>query len=253
MRVDLNADMGETVKGMPTGDDAALLDIVTSANIACALHAGDPNAMAHSFALARDKRVGAGAHPGFPDLENFGRKRMDLPPKTVQNLVAYQVAASAGMARAAGIELTHVKLHGALANMCAEDTELAKHAFDGALSVAPEALLMVIAASAQVEAAEALGAAYVTEIFADRAYTAKGGLVDRSQPGAVIHDAAEAADRVAQMVAKGAILTVDGDWIECPIDTICCHGDTPDAVNIARLVRRTLETEGHLVTRFVRA
>ena len=238
-QVDLNADMGEGA-----GDDAALMEVVTSANIACGFHAGGPGEMARAMAQAARQGVAVGAHPGFDDAANFGRSRMQVPADLLAAQIAYQVGAAQGMARAHGLALRHLKLHGALANMAAEDAELARRCFDAALSVAPDMALTVIAATAQQEAAEALGQPWLGEIFADRAYNADATLVDRRQPGAVIHDAKEAAARVLRMVKRGAIEVAQGGWIETRIDTICLHGDTPQAVAMARAVRAALEGAG---------
>lgn len=238
-RIDLNADMGEGI-----GDDAALLGIVTSANVACGFHAGGPDDMARTMALAVANGVRVGAHPGFDDPAGFGRHRMDVPLETLQNQIRYQVGAAQGIARANGTALHHLKLHGALANMASEDAELARACFDAALSVAPDMAVMVLAATAQQRAAEALGITWLGEIFADRAYNDDATLVDRALPGAVIHDAGLAGRRVADMARAGAIITANGGQIETRIDTICLHGDTPQAVNIARAVRAALQAEG---------
>ncbi len=238
-RIDLNADMGEGI-----GDDAALLGIVTSANVACGFHAGGPDDMARTMALAVANGVRVGAHPGFDDPAGFGRHRMDVPLETLQNQIRYQVGAAQGIARANGTALHHLKLHGALANMASEDAELARACFDAALSVAPDMAVMVLAATAQQRAAEALGIIWLGEIFADRAYNDDATLVDRALPGAVIHDADLAGRRVADMARAGAIITANGGQIETRIDTICLHGDTPEAVNIARAVRAALQAEG---------
>src|SRR6056297_767910 len=201
-RVDLNADMGESFGPWGMGDDAALLDVVSSANIACGFHAGDWDVMA------------------------------------------------AAMARAAGGALRHLKLHGALANMASEDAGLARACFDAALSVDPEIILMVLAGTAQEHAARDLGARMACEIFADRAYNPDGTLVDRRAPGAVIHDAAKATARIAAMLQAGAIIAEDGTHLPARIDTICLHGDTPEAVGLARALRAGLEEAGLRVTRF---
>ena len=206
MRVDLNADMGESFGPWPMGNDAALLDIVTSANIACGAHAGDPDVMATTMALAHERGVGIGAHPGFADLAGFGRRRMQVPLPSLQNSVRYQVSAALGMAKAAGATVRHLKLHGALANMATEDEELALACYEAALSVAPDIIVMVIAATAQDRAVQQLDCAFCREIFADRAYNDDATLVDRSQPGAVIHDAQEAGNRMVEMVRSGAII-----------------------------------------------
>jgi len=250
MQVDLNADMGESFGPWTMGDDAALLGTVTSASIACGAHAGDPDVMAATMGIALEKGVGIGAHPGFADIQGFGRRRIDMPTKSLQNSIRCQVGASLGMARALGAEVRHIKLHGALGNMTSEDEELARACFEAALSVQPGAIIMVLAATAQERAARSLGASFACEIFADRAYNADATLVDRRLPGAVIHDAELAGRRMVEMVKAQAIITDDGTRIETPIDSICCHGDTPEAVEIAANVRRTLEAAGITVKAF---
>ena len=251
--VDLNADMGESFGPWTMGDDGALLDIVTSANVACGFHAGDWNVMADTMAAAVAKGVGLGAHPGFPDLHGFGRQRMAFDPQSLQNIVRYQVGAAQAMAKAAGGQLRHLKLHGAMANMASEDEAMARACYEAALSVAPDIIIMVLAGTAQHRAASALGCAAACEIFADRAYNDDATLVDRSLPGAVIHDPAQAGERIAQMVREGAIITKSGERIETRIDTICLHGDTPSAVSIAAEVRRALEQSGVTLARFAGA
>ena len=248
--VDLNADMGESFGPWQMGNDAALLDIVTSANIACGFHAGDPDVMMGVMRRAVENGVGIGAHPGFDDLRGFGRHRLQVPLTTLANQIRYQVGAAQAMARAAGSKVRHLKLHGALANMASEDADLARTCYEAALSVAPDIAIMVLAATQQQKAAEELGATWVGEIFADRAYNDDATLVDRSKPGAVIHDAAIAGPRVAQMVKEGAIITESGARIETRIDTICLHGDTPQAIDIARSVRSALEADGIEVKTF---
>ena len=242
--VDLNADMGESFGPWTMGDDASLLNIVTSANIACGGHAGDADVMAATMRMAHDNSVGIGAHPGFMDIAGFGRDRMSVPRGTLQNQVRYQVAASIGMARSVGASVRHLKQHGALANMASEDGTLARDLYEAALSVAPDLIVMVLAASAQQDAVRALGCSWAGEIFADRAYNDDATLVDRSKPGAVIHDADVAGSRMVKMVQAGAIITESGKQIETQIDTICLHGDTAEAVAIAGSVRRQLEAAG---------
>lgn len=253
VRVDLNADMGESFGPWVMGDDLALLDIVTSANIACGLHAGDPDVMSRTMRAASGKGVGIGAHPGFADLQGFGRRRMSLPGESLGNLVQYQIGAAQGMARAAGAEIRHLKLHGALANMASEDKATALTCYRAALSVAPDIVVMVLAGTAQEAAVRELGCDAACEIFADRAYNDDATLVDRSLPGAVIHDAARAASRIVKMIRAGAIITENGKHIPTRIDTVCLHGDTPKAVGIASCTRRALEAAGILVTRFIGA
>ncbi|SEL18085.1 UPF0271 protein [Roseovarius azorensis] len=242
--VDLNADMGESFGPWRMGDDEALLGVVTSANIACGQHAGDWDVMAATMRAAARNGVGIGAHPGFADLQGFGRRRMSLPLDSLGNLVRYQLGAAQAMARANGATVRHLKLHGALANMASESKEMARACYEAALSVAPEIIVMVLAGTAQQAAAAELGCRTACEIFADRAYRDDATLVDRSQPGAVIHDPATAAARMVEMVRAGAIVTTSGKRIPSRIDTICLHGDTPTAVAIARAVRGALNEQG---------
>lgn len=250
MQVDLNADMGESFGPWKMGDDAALLESVTSANIACGGHAGDPDVMAKTMGIALSKGVGIGSHPGFVDIQGFGRRRITMPLSSLQNSIRVQVGATLGMANALGATVRHVKLHGALGNMTSEDEAMAHGCYQAALSAHPDAILMVLAATAQERAARSLGARFACEIFADRAYNDDATLVDRSLPGAVIHDAELAGQRMVDMVKAQAIITESGKRIETPIDSICCHGDTPEAVEIAASVRRALEAAGIRVAMF---
>ena len=242
--VDLNSDMGEGFGPWPMGDDAALLDVVSSANIACGFHAGDADTMAATMRLAVENNVGIGAHPGFLDLQGFGRRRMQVPHATLGNWVRYQLGAAQAMARAAGGHVRHLKLHGALSNMACEDKAMARACYEAALEVDPNVILVVLAATALEEAARELGAAHANEIFADRAYNDDATLVDRRQPGAVIHDPALAARRMVEMVSKGAIVTESGKEIPTRIDTICVHGDSAEAVALSKAVRAGLEAAG---------
>ncbi|MDJ1007614.1 MAG: 5-oxoprolinase subunit PxpA [Paracoccaceae bacterium] len=242
--VDLNADMGEGFGPWTMGDDEGLLDIVTSVNVACGMHAGDWDVMERTFASASARNLGLGAHPGFPDLQGFGRRRIDLAAASIGNLVAYQVGAARGIAAKTGSEIRHVKLHGALANMASEDEALARVCYEAALAVAPEIIVMVMAGTAQQSAAAALGCRVACEIFADRAYTDDATLVDRTEPGAVIRAPQRAARRVVDMIEAGAILSESGKRIPTRIDTVCLHGDTPAAVSMARAVREGLAAAG---------
>ena len=253
VRVDLNADMGESFGPWVMGDDLAVLDVVSSANIACGMHAGDPDVMARTMAAARDRDVGIGAHPGFSDLQGFGRYRMSLPEATLGNLIRYQIGAAQAMARSVGAEVRHLKLHGALANMASEDKAMALACYRAALSVAPEIIVMVLAGTAQQAAVKELGCAAACEIFADRAYNDDATLVDRSLPGAMIRDPDRAAARMVDMIGARAIITESGKRIPTRIDTICLHGDTPEAVQIARATRAALEAAGIEVTQFAGA
>lgn len=248
--VDLNADMGESFGPWKMGDDAALLDIISSANIACGFHAGDWDVMAKTMQTAKENGVGIGAHPGFNDLQGFGRQRMHVPLPSLANMVRYQLGAAQGMARALGATVRHLKLHGALANMCSENQDMAHACYEAALSVDPDIIIMVLAATAQERAVKDLGCNWVGEIFADRAYNDDGTLVDRSLPGAVIHDAAIAGPRITEMVQEGAIITTTGKRIPTDIGTICLHGDTPSAVTLARSVRDSLSDAGITIQKF---
>jgi len=243
-RVDLNADMGESFGAWVMGNDAALLDIVTSANIACGFHAGDPDVMAATMRLAAERRVGIGAHPGFADLAGFGRRRVALPDASLANLVRYQLGAAEAMAKAAGGSVRHLKLHGALSNMASEDEALARVAYEAALDIRPDIVVMALSGTAQEAAVRALGCAWAGEIFADRAYNDDASLVDRRLPGAMIHDPAAAGPRIVKMVQDGAIHAASGKRIPARIDTICVHGDGPEALAIARGVRDALEAAG---------
>ena len=250
--VDLNADMGESFGPWKMGDDESLLKIITSANIACGFHAGDPDVMARTMALAAENGVSIGAHPGFPDLQGFGRRNMKLPHNSLRNLVRYQLGAAMGVARAVGTEVRHLKLHGALANICSTDPDMARACYQGALDVDPDIIIMVLAVTKQEEAVRGMGCKWVAEIFADRAYNDDGTLVDRSLPDAVIHDADIAGPRILNMVREGAIITESGKRIETSINTICLHGDGPTAVQIARSVRESLIEGDVEVTKFIR-
>lgn len=250
MRVDLNADMGESFGDWRMGDDAALLDVVTSANVACGMHAGDWDVMADTMRRAAERGVEIGAHPGFPDLQGFGRRHMAMAHGSLRNLVTYQVGAAMAAARAAGGAVRHVKLHGAMANMASEDEAMARAAYEGALAAHSDAILLVIAGTAQERAAKALGAAWAGEVFADRGYRADGTLVPRGESGAMVHDPDEAAARMAAFVRDGAVRAVDGTRVPVAVDSICLHGDGPTALAIARAVRAALEAEAVAVTAF---
>lgn len=250
LSVDLNSDMGEGFGRWSLGDEAGLLRIVTSANIACGFHAGDPDTMAATMRLAVENGVGIGAHPGFADLMGFGRNRMDVPLKSLANQIRYQVGAAQAMARAAGGEVRHFKLHGALSNMASENADMARACYEAALEVAPDVIIMGLAATKMESVCRDLKCRWAGEIFADRAYNPDGTLVDRRLPGAMIHNAAEAARNMVNMVCEGAILTSDGQRLETRIDTICVHGDSATAVRFSAEVRKGLEDAGIALRQF---
>lgn len=250
LTVDINSDMGEGFGPWKMGDDAGLLKIVSSANIACGFHAGDPDTMAATMRLAVGNGVGIGAHPGFADLIGFGRNRMHVPLGTLANQIRYQVGAAQAMARAAGGAVRHLKLHGAMSNMASVDPDMARACYQGALDVAPDIIIMGLAATAMEDVCRELGCRWAGEIFADRAYNADGTLVDRRLPGAMIHDPAEAAANMVRMVRAGAILTGNGQRLPTRIDTICVHGDNAEAVRLSRTVREGLEAAGVAIAPF---
>jgi UPF0271 protein len=244
MKIDLNSDLGESFGPWPMGQDAALMDSISSANVACGFHAGDPGVMRATIALAGEKGVAIGAHPGFPDLVGFGRREMKATPAEVEDLVLYQVSALAGMASAQGVKLQHVKAHGALYNMACRDRALA-----GAIAKAVAAfdrtlILFGLPNSELLRAGEAAGLSVAAEAFADRAYDPDGALTSRTKLGSVIHDTQTVVDRAIRMVRDRQVIAVDGSTIALRADTICLHGDTPGAADHARAVRRGLESAG---------
>lgn len=250
--VDLNSDLGEGFGSYSCGDDAAMLSIVTSANIACGFHAGDPDVMAATFATARAAGVSAGAHPGYADLQGFGRRRIPLSTREVEHLVAYQLGAAMGMAALAGHRISHVKAHGALANVAAAERPVADAIARAVKAVDPALAFLAIACSHQVAAGEAAGLRTVSEVYADRGYAEDGQLAPRGTPGAVITDPEEAAARTLRMVEAGAVLTRGGGRIPVAIESICVHGDNPHAVAAARLLRDRLTAAGITLAPFAR-
>ncbi len=244
LKTDLNSDIGEGYGDWSKGDDAALMEVITSANIACGFHAGDPDVMAETMRLAVANGVGIGAHPGFADLKGFGRRRLALSHEEIANMVTYQLGAAQAMARAAGDEVRHLKLHGALSNMASEDADLARVCYEAALKVQPDIVIMVLAATAMEQVVRELDCAWAGEIFADRAYNDNATLVDRSQPGAVLHDPEAITTRILAMLQEGAIIAESGKRIPCKIDTICVHGDTAGALAMTMGLRSGLEAAG---------
>jgi UPF0271 protein len=251
MRIDLNSDLGEGFGPWRMGDDGAMLDIVTTVNIACGFHAGDPEIMRATAEAARAKGLAVGAHPGFADLANFGRRRVaGLTARETENLIAYQVGAFAAQAALAGIRPTHVKPHGALANVIAEDDALALAVARAVKAVDPTLMLMVMPGMATERAAEKLGLATVREVYADRTYADTFNLTDRALPGAVLHDPAEAVTHVRRILEDGVITSVSGKTLKVVIDTVCVHGDNPAALQMARTLRDALTRAGFTVTPF---
>lgn len=249
-KVDLNSDMGEGFGAYTMGDDDAILSIVSSANIACGFHAGDPEVMAATFAMAKTRGVAVGAHPGFPDRWGFGRRKMDFSMGEIERLVAYQIGAAQALSTYASHPITHVKAHGALGNLTQTDAGVAEAVCRAIKAVDPSLICLAIALGHQAGIAAEMGLTVRSEIFADRAYTEDGNLVPRTLPGAVIHDPDEAAARVVRMVRAQGIETVSGKIIACPIDSICVHSDTPAAVAIAAKVRSALESNQIAIANF---
>lgn len=251
--IDLNADLGEGFGAWRMGDDAAMLGVVTSANVACGFHAGDPDIMAGTFALARENGVAIGAHVAFPDLAGFGRREMALTPEEIARAVAYQIGAAQAIAAYAGHRLTHVKAHGALAHLAGRDTAVADSLAAAIRAVAPNLILLAMALSEQTRAAARVGLRVAHEIFADRAYRDDASLQPRGEAGAVIDDVDQAIARVREMLRESAIVTASGKRLATPIDSICVHSDTQNAVNMARRLRETLEADGCAMRAFAEA
>ena len=247
--INLNADLGESFGAWRMGDDAALLQVIGSANIACGFHAGDPVVMRETVRLAVANGVSLGAHPAFPDLQGFGRRVMQLSPKELEATILYQVGALQAMAAAEGGRVSHVKPHGALNNMACADEAMATTVARAVKALDRELILLAPAHSALERAGEAAGLRVAREVFADRSYQPDGQLTPRSQPGAVLHGAQDCVQHVLRMLEAGGIVTADGQRLPTRIDSICVHGDGPGAVEAARAIRDALEAAGHrLVT-----
>jgi UPF0271 protein len=252
VRIDLNADLGESFGAWPMGQDAALMAVITSANVACGAHAGDPGTMRRTVRLARAHGVAVGAHPGFPDLLGFGRREMQLTPQEVEDSVLFQVSALAGIARSEGVRLQHVKPHGALYNMACRDEALADAIARAVRSFDPGLVLFGLPESALLQAGLDAGLPVAAEAFADRAYHADGSLVSRHTPGSVIHNVDAVVGRAVIMALERSVETVDGTRLEIEADTLCVHGDTPGAAALAAAIRRGLEDAGVAVASLTR-
>lgn len=243
-RIDLNCDMGEAFGAWTMGNDLEILDHVSSANIACGFHAGDPSTMRRVVQAALQKGVRVGAHPGLPDLQGFGRRVMQVSPDEVHAMMLYQIGALAAFARAAGGALSHVKPHGALYNMAARDRALADAIARAVHDFDPRLVLFGLAGSELIRAGESAGLPVAAEVFADRGYRDDGSLSPRGQPGALIEDADAAAAQVRQMVVTGTVRASSGADVPVRADTLCIHGDQPGALAFVRRIRAELETAG---------
>lgn len=245
MRIDINCDLGEGFGPWTMGDDAAIMPLITSANIACGFHAGDPQIMRQTIELAAQHGVALGAHPGFQDLAGFGRRPCpSVTAQELENIVAYQIGAFAGLCAMAGHRMAHVKTHGALGNACAADDDLADAIARAIRAVDRTVLWFTLPGTATDRAAQRHGLRAAREVYADRSYGDDFNLAPRSQPGAVIHDADVAVERVMTMISEGCIRSINGLILESEIDSICVHGDSPQAVTMARSLRDGLLAKG---------
>jgi UPF0271 protein len=251
MMIDLNCDMGEGFGPWPMGDDEAMLDIVSSANIACGFHAGDPGIMFRTAETARRKGVAIGAHPGFNDLQGFGRRVIKGDtPADIERMVAYQIGALQAVASLAGHRVTYVKAHGSLNNMANEDEDLALAIARAVKGVDPNLVNVCMPGLLMEKASERIGLRVAREFFADRTYEDDGTLTSRRKPGSVLHDAEAAAARVLRTLEEGAVTTTSGKRIPIAIDTICVHGDEPSAVAMARTIRGRLQDNAIAIAPF---
>ena len=242
--IDLNCDMGESYGRWTLGADEAVMPFITSANIACGYHGGDPHVMRKTVELALKHRVAIGAHPGLPDLMGFGRRVMDVSPQEVKDYICYQAGALREFVRVTGGDLQHVKPHGILYTMCEKDEALAQAVGEAVRESGKELILMTLASGRYDATCRKMGCRVASEGFADRAYNVDGTLVSRKIPGSLITDPKAAAAQALKMAVEGKVRTIDGVEIDISVQTICCHGDTPGAEKIARAVREALEKAG---------
>ena len=240
LKIDLNCDLGESFGRYSLGEDAAMMAMITSANIACGFHAGDPDVMADTVALAKAHGVAIGAHPGYPDLQGFGRRRLDLTCQEITHLLIYQLGALHAFVRAAGLDLTHVKPHGALYNAAAKDENIAKAVAAGVVAYDPVLILVGLAGSALIRAGREVGLQTANEGFPDRTYLPDGTLTPRRQPGAVITDPDAVGENALKLVREG--IKINGERVH--LDTLCLHGDNPQAVDNACALREKLALAG---------
>lgn len=242
--IDLNSDLGEGFGPYRIADDEAILSVVTSASVACGFHAGDPEIMHRTFRNARERGVSVGAHPGFPDVAGFGRRRIPYSTAEIERMVAYQVGAAVAVAAYSGHAIRYVKPHGALANIAETERDVADAIARSVKAVDPSLAFLAIARSQQVLGAESAGLKTISEVFADRGYDNRGRLLPRGQTGALIESPDQAAQHALSMIEAGAIIANDGTKLHTPIGSICVHSDTARAVDIARAVRARLEGAG---------
>jgi UPF0271 protein len=244
MQIDLNSDLGESYGAWSMGDDLAMLDVVTSANVACGFHAGDPAGILQTLRAAAERGVVVGAHVSYPDLAGFGRRNMDVASADLRADVIYQIGALQALARVAGTTVRYVKPHGALYNTIAHDERQARDVIAAVRAADPDLALVVLAGSPLAGWAQQEGLRVVAEAFADRAYTPAGTLVSRREKGSVLHDPQEVGARMLRLAREGVVPAIDGTPVRIEAHSICVHGDTPAAVSMAREVRRLLERAG---------
>ena len=245
--IDLNSDLGESFGNYTLGMDERILELISSANIACGFHAGDPDVMHRTVQLALKNNVALGAHPGFPDLVGFGRRTMGVSPQEVYTMMVYQIGALNGFIKAEGGKMQHVKPHGALYNMAAKDKKLAEAIAESLYKVDPELVLFGLAGSEMIHAAKRIGIRAIEEVFADRTYQKDGTLTPRSQANSMITDDQKAIAQVLKMVQEKRVTSVDGSDIALQADTICVHGDGEHALNFAKKIKEKLEEANILV------
>jgi len=243
-KVDLNSDIGESFGDYKMGLDENVAKHISSANIACGFHAGDPMVMEKTVEIALRENIAIGAHPGYPDLMGFGRREMKVSAKEAKNYIKYQIGALWAFTESRGVKLQHVKTHGAFYNMAAKDAVLAKAIAEAIYEVDKNLILVGLANSELTKAGNEVGLKVANEVFADRAYNSDGTLVSRNKEGAVIHDKGMAIARVLRMVKEGKVESITGEDIDIQADTICVHGDNPQAVEFVEEIRKTLEKEG---------
>ncbi|MGP4072114.1 LamB/YcsF family protein [Piscibacillus sp. B03] len=250
MKIDLNADLGESFGIYRLGQDDELLKVVSSANIACGFHAGDYTTIRKVIKLAKQHNVAVGAHPGYQDLQGFGRRKIDLTPSEIYDLVIYQLGAFHGFAKVEGVDVQHVKPHGALYNLASVDERVAEAIASAVYDFNSNIKLYGLCNSLLVEAGEAIGLTTIREAFADRTYTSEGLLMSRSESNAVKQLEHEIVEQVINIVTEGRVWSNEGKWIPLEADTICLHGDSYKAVEHARLIRKALLEQGILIKSF---
>ncbi|MFK3961036.1 LamB/YcsF family protein [Guptibacillus hwajinpoensis] len=248
-RIDLNSDLGESFGTYVAGQDEQVLELVSSANVACGYHAGDPHIMNKTVEWAKEHHVGIGAHPGFPDLVGFGRRNMNITPEDAYSLVLYQIGSLHGFCRAHQVPLQHVKPHGALYNMASKDPELANAIAQAVKDFDTELILFGLTNSELIRAAQDAALPYASEVFADRTYQPDGSLTPRVEKNAIIRDEQAAIEQVIQMVKEGTVTAVDGSIIPIEADTVCVHGDEPSALAFIKALRKRFSEENIVMER----